>query len=74
MIPELRNYMYHPYENGYISYPIYVSHMGYGHPSNYPHYHPHIVSHIHLHVHPHIHLANYSGKLQFAVPIQAPVQ
>lgn len=69
MNPELRNYMYHHYDKGYMSYPFYGPHIGYGHPSNYPYYHPHFVPHYH----PHIHLANYIGTLKFAVPIQAPV-
>jgi hypothetical protein len=73
MSQELRNYMYHHYNNGYISYPYHGSHAGYGHPSNYPLYYPHNVPHSYPHHHPLLHLINYPGTLQFAVPIQTPV-
>ncbi|MCQ6282934.1 hypothetical protein [Bacillus sp. EB600] len=64
MNPEIRGYMYHHYETGYMPYPVYGTHMAYGYPSYYTHYHPHHMAH---------HFGSPSGPM-FAVPMGAPVR
>jgi hypothetical protein len=66
MNPDMRAYMPYHYGTGYMPYPFYGTHMGYGYPAYYPHYHPHY--------HPH-HIAHYLGSPSgptFAVPLGAP--
>lgn len=64
MNPEIRDYMYHHYGTGYMPYPFYGTHMGYGYPAYYPHYHPHHMAH---------YLGSQSGST-FAVPLGAPAR
>ena len=64
MNPDMRAYMPYHYGTGYMPYPHYGTHMGYGYPSyGMEYYHHH-----HTHYHPYHHVA-FSD---FAVPFRYP--